>query len=319
MSLFLFAVLQSFITCPGCSVKEDRDQCPCILRIVYAEDDAGMIAEGVRICLDGAAEGRGPGDGHWPDEGLGTDNGHGADDSRNLDGVQNLGGARSLVETRNLARTRSSGARSFGVERRHLDTAVTIISGLEVSLRAWRGDLDVLTLYPVDAEKMEEDGECWFRIREGSSCPEIWTAHSRVNTGSDRAVVHCNLRKNHCRIRIIFKGTGSYAFRARGNVCGYGYDGEPYPGNFLADAEADEDGSLYVCVPRQYDNSLMLDLISGDGGVRSFAIGNYLAESGYDWGSDDLHDATITIDYAATAVTFTIDKWSRTLQFETVI
>ena len=63
----------------------------------------------------------------------------------------------------------------------------------------------------------------------------------------------------------------------------------------------------------------MLDMISEDGGVRSFAIGNYLAESGYDWNSDDLHDAAITIDYAATSITFTIDKWSRTLQFETVI
>ena len=262
MSLFLFIVLQSFITCPGCSMKEDRDQCPCILKIVYAEDDALMIAEGVRICLDGAAEGQ-----------------------------------------------------AF----KHSDTAVTIISGLEVSLKAWRGDLDVLSLYPADAERMDEDGECWFRIREGSSCLEIWTAHSRANTGSDRSVVNCNLRKNHCRLRIIFNGTGNYEIRARGNVCGYGYDGKPYPGRFQADAETDDDGSLYVCVPRQKDNSLMLDLISGDGGVRSFAIGNYLAESGYDWNSDDLHDATINIDYAATAVTFTIDKWSRTLQFETVI
>ena len=63
----------------------------------------------------------------------------------------------------------------------------------------------------------------------------------------------------------------------------------------------------------------MLDMISEDGGVRSFAIGNYLPVSGYDWNSNDLHDAAITIDYAATSVTFTIDKWSRTLQFETVI
>ena len=116
MSLFLFIVLQSFITCPGCSMKEDRDQCPCILKIVYAEDDALMIAEGVRICMDGAAE-----------------------------------------------------RQTF----KHSDTAVTIISGLEVSLKAWRGDLDVLSLYPADAERMDEDGECWFRIREGSSCPEI--------------------------------------------------------------------------------------------------------------------------------------------------
>ena len=266
----MFAVLQPLITCPGCSVKEDRDQCPCILRIVYAEDDAEMLEKGIGICLDGKLA---------------------------------ANGLELLDVDRNMA-----SERSFTGGKMHLDTAVTIISGLEVSLKAWRGDLDVLSLYPADAERMEEDGECWFRIREGSSCPEIWTAHSSVNTSSDRAVVNCNLRKNHCLLRIIFNGTGSYKIRARGGVCGYGYDGEPYPGSFLADAETDEDGSISVCVPRQKDNSLMLDMISEDGGVRSFAIGNYLAESGYDWNSDDLHDATITIDYAATSITFTIDK-----------
>lgn len=278
MSLLLFTVLQSIITCPGCSVKEDRDKCPCILKIVYAEDDVEMLSEGVGVCLDGI-------------------------------GVRPDG-----VETWNLAEEID-----IAGGRMHLDTAVTVPSGRMLSLRTWRGELDVLSLYPANAERMEEDGECWFRIREGASCPEIWTAHSRAYTGMDMAEVNCNLRKNYCRIRIIFNGAGSYGIRARGGICGYGYDGEPYPGRFLANAGTDDDGFLHICVPRQKDNSLMLDLISGDGGIRSFAIGNYLAESGYDWSSEDLRDATISIDYAATSVTFTIDKWSRTLHFETVI
>ena len=265
LSLFFFTVLQSIITCPGCSVKEDRDLCPCILKIVYAEDDVQMLEEGVGLCLDGI-----------------------------------------------------EGKRGSGAGRGHLDTAV-VISGHEVSLRAWRGDLDVLSLYPAGAERAEADGECWFRIEEGSPCPEIWTAHARADTGRDRAEVNCNLRKNHCRIKIVFNGTGSYEIRIRGGVCGYGYDGEPYPGNFMAYVESDGEGSHFICVPRQKDNSLMLDLISERGGVRSFAIGNYLAESGYDWNADDLKDMTVTIDYAATSARFIIDRWSTTLHFETVI
>ena len=302
MSLFLFIVLQSFITCPGCSMKEDRDQCPCILKIVYAEDDAEMLGRGVGVCLDEAEEGRGLAEGRSLAE------------RRNFDGEVNVEDGLGTDGDVSLAERRSF----YGV-RMHLDTVVTNFSGLEVSLKVWRGCLDVLSLYPADVERMEEDGECWFRIKEGYSCPEIWTAHSIANTKGDKSVVNCDLRKNHCRIRILFNGTSNYIIRVRGNVCGYGYDGMPYPGSFHADAEADGDGSLFVCVPRQKDNSLMLDLISGDGGIRSFAIGNYLAESGYDWGSDDLRDATITIDYAATSVTFSIDKWSRTVHFETVI
>ncbi|MGM9767490.1 MAG: FimB/Mfa2 family fimbrial subunit [Candidatus Cryptobacteroides sp.] len=320
MSLFLFIVLQSFITCPGCSMKEDRDQCPCILKIVYAEDDVEMLGEGVGVCLDEAEEGRSANEGRSLAERRSLEKGRGSGGELNVEEERGSGGELNAEEERgNEGELNVEERLGFDGERRHLDSVVTIISGLEVSLKVWRGGLDVLSLYPADAERLEEDGECWFRIKEGSSCPEIWTAHSMADTRSDRAVVNCDLRKNHCRIRISFNGTGSYTIRIRGNVCGYGYDGKPYPGSFHADAEAVGDGSLQVCVPRQKDNSLMLDLISGDGGIRSFAIGNYLAESGYDWSSDDLQDATITIDYAATSVTFSIDKWSRTVHFETVI
>ena len=40
--------------------------------------------------------------------------------------------------------------------------------------------------------------------------------------------------------------------------------------------------------------------------LRYFAIGEILAKNGYDWTSPDLADASLTIDYASTAITLTI-------------
>ena len=72
-------------------------------------------------------------------------------------------------------------------------------------------------------------------------------------------------------------------------------------------------------LPRQIDNSLLLDIISDDDRRRTFAIGNYIEASGYDWESMDLKDITLDIDYARTDITFRIDAWERTVQFEVVI
>ena len=74
-----------------------------------------------------------------------------------------------------------------------------------------------------------------------------------------------------------------------------------------------------MVLPRQIDNSLLLDIISDDDRRRTFAIGNYIEASGYDWDSMDLKDITLDIDYARTDVTFRIGAWEHTTQFEVVI
>lgn len=295
--LVLLSVLQPFFTCPGCSVKEDRDLCPCTLVLEFPSEDAERLQEGVTVCMRGYY-----GDGF------------------------------SLCDTL-LAGQPASGGASDGVSYSYVVP---------------KGDIDLAVAYSADglAGELNSSGK-WIEIDEGRPCPSIWTCCEKVSARADRVTVPVRLHKNFCRIDIQVRDVDGEEFpfklRVRGNVNGYGLDGKPARGAFLCDAESaetegtgfgtesdgDDSGTASentgsghgyaVTVPRQTDDSLTLEIVTGDGVAKSFAIGNYIASSGYDWTSADLKDICLEIDYARTVILFTIDKWTHSEQFEVVI
>lgn len=296
--LVLLSVLQPFFTCPGCSVKEDRDLCPCTLVLEFPGEDAERLQDGVTVCMRGYSDG---------------------------DGL-------SLCDTL-LAGQPASGGASDGVSYSYVVP---------------KGDIDLAVAYSADglAGELNSSGK-WIEIDEGRPCPSIWTCCEKVSARADRVTVPVRLHKNFCRIDIQVRDVDGEEFpfklRVRGNVNGYGLDGKPARGAFLCDAErAETEGSGFgtesevpgsgtasestvsgygyaVTVPRQTDDSLTLEIVTGDGVAKSFAIGNYIASSGYDWTSADLKDICLEIDYARTVISFTIDKWTHSEQFEVVI
>lgn len=299
--LVLLSVLQPFFTCPGCSVKEDRDLCPCALVLEFPREDADRLQDGVTVCMRG----------HSDD-------------------------AFSLCDTLLAGRAASSGGPD------------TVSGKWSYSYVVPKGDINLAVAYSADglAGELNSSGR-WIEIDEGQPCPSIWTCCEKVSARADRVTVPVRLHKNFCRIDIQVRDVDGAEFpfklRVRGNVNGYGLDGKPARGAFLCDAERSEtessgsgtesDGDdsgtasestgyghgYAVTVPRQTDDSLILEIVTGDGVAKSFAIGNYIAASGYDWTSADLKDICLEIDYARTVVSFTIDKWTHSEQFEVVI
>lgn len=295
--LVLLSVLQPFFTCPGCSVKEDRDLCPCTLVLEFPGEDAERLYDGVTVCMRG-----------YSDDGF------------------------SLCDTLLAEKPASEGAPD----------------GVSYSYVVPKGDVDLAVAYSADglAGELNSSGR-WIEIDEGRPCPSIWTCCEKVSAMADRVTVPVRLHKNFCRIDIQVRDVDGEDFpfklRVRGNVNGYGLDGKPARGVFLCDAESAETESLgsgiesdgagsgtasentgyghgcAVTVPRQTDDSLILEIVTGDGVAKSFAIGNYIASSGYDWTSADLKDICLEIDYARTVILFTIDKWTHSEQFEVVI
>lgn len=294
--LVLLSVLQPFFTCPGCSVKEDRDLCPCTLVLEFPGEDAERLQEGVTVCMRGYSDG---------------------------DGF-------SLCDTISTGQSASGG----------------VSDGVSYSYVVPKGDIDLAVAYSADglAGELNSSGK-WIEIDERRPCPSIWTCCEKVSARADRVTVPVRLHKNFCRIDIQVRDVDGEEFpfklRVRGNVNGYGLDGKPARGAFLCDAEsAETEGSgtesevpgsgtasentgsghgYAVTVPRQTDDSLILEIVTGDGVAKSFAIGNYIASSGYDWTSADLKDICLEIDYARTVISFTIDKWTHSEQFEVVI
>lgn len=297
--LVLLSVLQPFFTCPGCSVKEDRDLCPCALVLEFPREDAERLQDGVTVCMRGYSD-----------------------------------DAFSLCDTLPDGRAASSGGPD------------TISDKWSYSYVVPKGDIDLAVAYSADglAGELNSSGR-WIEIDEGRPCPSIWTCCEKVYVRADRVTVPVRLHKNFCRIDIQVRDVDGAEFpfklRVRGNVNGYGLDGKPARGAFLCDAERSEtegagtesDGDdsgtasestgcgygYAVTVPRQTDDSLTLEIVTDDGVAKSFAIGNYIASSGYDWTSADLKDICLEIDYARTVISFTIDKWTHSEQFEVVI
>lgn len=299
--LVLLSVLQPFFTCPGCSVKEDRDLCPCTLVLEFSREDAERLQDGVTVCMRGYSD-----------------------------------DVFSLCDTLLAGRAASSGGPD------------TVSGKWSYSYVVPKGDIDLAVAYSADglAGKLNSSGR-WIEIDEGRPCPSIWTCCEKVSARADRVTVPVRLHKNFCRIDIQVRDVDGEEFpfklRVRGNVNGYGLDGKPARGAFLCDAErpetesagsgtesdGDDSGAASestgyghgyaVTVPRQTDDSLTLEIVTDDGVAKSFAIGNYIAASGYDWTSADLKDICLEIDYARTVISFTIDKWTHSEQFEVVI
>lgn len=299
--LVLLSVLQPFFTCPGCSVKEDRDLCPCALVLEFPNEDAERLQDGVTVCMRG-----------YSDDGF------------------------SLCDTLLAGQAASDGSPD------------TISDKWSYSYVVPKGDVDLAVAYSEDglAGELNSSGR-WIEIDEGRPCPSIWTCCEKVSARADRVTVPVRLHKNFCRIDIQVRDVDGEEFpfklRVGGNVNGYGLDGKPARGAFLCDAERSETESAgygtesdgddsgtasestgsghgyAVTVPRQTDDSLTLEIVTGNGVAKSFAIGNYIAASGYDWTSADLKDICLEIDYARTVISFTIDKWTHSEQFEVVI
>lgn len=53
--------------------------------------------------------------------------------------------------------------------------------------------------------------------------------------------------------------------------------------------------------------------------LRTFSIGEYIIESGYDWTAESLEDVNVEIDYAKTEVSFTVNDWEKTVHFDVEI
>lgn len=263
--LVFLAFLQLIITCQGCSVKENRDLCPCVLELDASGDR--HAGDSISLSLAGAS------------------------------------------------------ASGFLLEDRMGERLVSMVPRGKMYLGAvWPADVSTVLRLPPDK---------WLEIETGRECPRVWMDCRALSTKAEHVTVPLMLHKSYCELTIFIRdvsgGDFPYRLEVRGNVDGYLMDGTPSEGNFIAPADYTDDSGdsgameAHVVLPRQIDNSLLLDIISDDDKRRTFAIGNYIEASGYDWESMDLKDITLDIDYARTDITFRIDAWERTVQFEVVI
>lgn len=160
------------------------------------------------------------------------------------------------------------------------------------------------------------------RIPLGEECPPVHMYYSEFDAVMEKYEDVVRLYKDYCRITVrMLPSPGDYPFTLtlKGGVCGIGRDRTVVPGDFSYAFVPASDGAASVNVPRQTDDSLILQIRDGDRVLREFAVGEYIAESGYDWTAADLEDIDVSIDYANSYLTIKVDAWSASFAFDVII
>jgi hypothetical protein len=159
------------------------------------------------------------------------------------------------------------------------------------------------------------------RIPLGAECPPVYMQSSYLDTDCELLTRQVALKKNYCRLSIYVEDAEHFPFAlaVRGRVSGYDQEGKPAVGEFFYGVESVSDVDWVLSVPRQVDDSMLLEVSDDTAVLKTFALGEYINASGYDWNAADLQDITIGIDYTRTKLSVSIRGWDEVYEFDVVI
>lgn len=176
-----------------------------------------------------------------------------------------------------------------------------------------------LSVWSGAGKNVTEDG---LDIPIGEDCPRVYMHDSELDATGEQVVETVMMRKNHCVLTVMTEQGKEFAHEMTviGNVAGFDSEGLPKSGRFEYCLDQEKYEEVWkVVLPRQLDSSLTLQVNDRRGNVKNFALGQYINESGYDWGTPDLSDLTIALDYALTQMTIKINGWESEYTFNVVL
>lgn len=171
-----------------------------------------------------------------------------------------------------------------------------------------------------DDDALSEAGK-GLTIPYGEQCPSVYMYSAYLDTNHEVVKRSVLLRKNYCRLSICVEDIEHFSFSlgVRGNVSGYDASGFPKRGMFYCSSFQADSSAWDMSIPRQMDDSLLLEVGDGTAVLKTFALGKYIQASGYDWKSPDLKDIAVGIDYTRTKLTVSVKGWDEVYEFDVVI
>ena len=205
----------------------------------------------------------------------------------------------------------------------------------EYDLAVPKGDVRLLAVSAGGGRLSWREG---FAIPVGEECPVLYSLADAFEASGAELRRTVLLHKDYCQLSVSVKRSYSsslsrgFEVTVDGGVCGMTLLGMPMEGEFLCSASSSADGVCTLRLPRQLPSSLYGSSRGRDApgiyltirypdtdDIRSYPIGEYIAQSGYDWTAPDLEDISLEVDFSLSGVTFTISKWKKTLSFEITI
>ena len=147
-------------------------------------------------------------------------------------------------------------------------------------------------------------------IPRGMDCPPIYLHTEWLETAKDTARVAVKLEKHFCTLSLLLEGPPGeedpFWAQVRGAVEGLTLDGESLEGPFSCRLEPGKD----IRLPRQNPREeLWLDIHMPESVVRSFSLGNYMLDAGYDWTAPSLEDLSLKGNLSVTHLSFQTGRW----------
>ncbi len=290
----------------SCSIKEDRDGCPCWM-MVEMPDQAGDDGEKV------GQDGRSPvGAG---DDGCVVLRLRGNSDEDAVDYEYQVTEAVRV----------DVGALEYEVPRGSVGVSA-VAFGNEIPGRAG-----------YDGKSAGYDGD-EIRVPVGEQMDSLYGFFKMYHTRCESVLCDVELHKEFCTVSFTLGEDGytsPYHIEVWGNVAGVSaWDLMPVQGEFRY-APILKNGVYQVRVPRQEDNSLELVMLeipdqvgydgerAGDDGERvvvdRLPLGEYIARSGYDWTAEDLADINVALDLEMQQVMITVSGWDGVVVMDIVI
>ena len=170
-------------------------------------------------------------------------------------------------------------------------------------------------------------GTC-LTVPEGSEMDEIYAwseqVDSRAESISRKASLHRQFAYIHLTVAFQSGEESPFLLRLCGNVAGLDLRSlAPVTGGFAVSFLPVVGDYHRICVPRQKDDSLVLEFRSRSDPQADpegiFPLGERIRDAGYDWNAPDLSDIYVDLDYVRAGISVRIEEWKKgRVQDETI-
>jgi hypothetical protein len=312
MNRFLFVMwMVGMLFLSSCSIKEDRDGCPCWMMVDFPEvAESRLMSLEKRSNTDYQSVIKSPESRQHITESV----------VLRLRGNSDEDAVDYEYQVTEAVRV-DVGALEYEVPRGSVGvSAVALGRDFSTPLRSARND----------KLKSGYEGN-QIRVPVGEQMDSLYGFFKMYHTRCESVLCDVELHKEFCTVSFTLGEDGyssPYRIEVWGNVAGVSaWDLMPVLGEFRY-APMQKNGVYQVRVPRQVDNSLELVMleIPGQAGydgervvVDRLPLGEYIARSGYDWTAEDLDDVNVALDLEMQQVMITVSGWDGVVVMDIVI
>ena len=302
MNRLLFVMwMAGMLFLSSCSIKEDRDGCPCWMTV-----DLSDVAES-----------------RWksPEVQSGIDY-HSV--------TKPLKSSQHVAESVVLRLRGNSDEDAINYEYQVTEAVKADAGALEYEVPRGAVGVSAVALGREIPGQAGYDGD-EIRIPVGEQMDSLYGFFKMYHTRCESVLCDVDLHKEFCTVSFTLGEDGytsPYDIEVWGNVAGVSaWDLMPVLCEFRY-APMQKNGVYQVRVPRQVDNSLELVMleIPGQAGydgertvVDRLPLGEYIARSGYDWTAENLADVNVALDLEKQQVMITVSGWDGVVVMDIVI